>query len=106
MYYALCCSAVNVIVLFCCQCDCTFAPANGGGSLDVLMVKFVALQHLNNAGQLQELDFGHHFDRVKSADDDDNARSAKQDGLEKRQKQKRESENEMRRQWFEEVYIM
>lgn len=69
------------------------------------MMGFVVLQQLNSAGQLQELDFGHHFDRGKSADDDDNTRSAKQDGLEKRQKQKRESENEMRRQWFEEVHI-
>ena len=67
---------------------------------------FVELQQLNNAGQLQELDFGHPFDRVKSADDDDNTRNAKQDGLEKRQKQKREFENEMRRQWFEEVHLM
>lgn len=76
------------------------------GSLDLLMMCFVELQQLNNAGQLQELDFGHHFDRVKPADDDDNTRSAKQDGLEKRQKQKRESEHEMRKQWFEEVHIM
>ena len=71
------------------------------------MIYLVELQQLNNAGQLQELDFGHHhFERVKSADNDDNTRSAKHDGLEKRQKQKRESENEMRKQWFEEVHFM
>ena len=73
----------------------------------MLAMYLVELQQLNSAGQLHELDFGnHHFERVKSADDDDNTRSAKQDGLEKRQKQKRESENELRKQWFEEVHFM
>lgn len=61
------------------------------------------LQRLNT-GHLQELDFGHQFDRVKSVDDDENNRSAKQDGLEKRQKQKRDTEMELREHSFEEVY--
>lgn len=62
----------------------------------------VELQHLNTRN-LQEIDFGHQFDRVKPVDDDENTRSAKQDGLEKRQKQKRETEVEMRKHCLEEV---
>lgn len=74
-----------------------------GGSCDSFLNQLVELQQLNT-GQLQDIDFGHQFDRVKSVDDEDNNRSAKQDGLEKRQKQKRDTEMEMREQWFEEVH--
>ena len=75
------------------------------GSCDNFLIHCVELQQLNT-GQLQDIDFGHQFDRVKSVDDEENNRSAKQDGLEKRQKQKRETEMEMREQWFEEVHAI
>ena len=71
--------------------------------LTLFMMHCVELQQLTGH---HDLDLGHQFERLKPADDDDNARNVKLDELEKRNKLKRESEMAMRREWFEEVYAL